>query len=103
MMVKRQICTIFIVVAVISLLSGSRARANDVYIRAGVGTSLTDRLTLDLAYRYTDSGSVETDEGSARVVNRAGDVLVPLNVGQTRAYLSSHGVWVSLRYAFYTL
>ena len=72
-------------------------------LTAGVGTSLTDRLTLDLAYRYTDSGSVETDEGIARVVNRAGDVLVPLNVGQTRAHLSSHGVWVSLRYTFYTL
>ena len=71
-------------------------------LTAGVGTSLTDRLTLDLAYRYTDSGSVETDEGIARVVNRVGDVLVPLNVGRTRAHLSSHGVWVSLRYAFYT-
>ncbi len=72
-------------------------------LTAGVSTSLTDRLMLDLAYRYTDSGSVETDEGIARVVNRAGDVLVPLNVGQTHAHLSSHGVWVSLRYTFYTL
>ena len=72
-------------------------------LTAGVGTSLTDKLTLDLAYRYTDSGAVETGEGIARVVNQAGDVLVPLNVGRTRAHLSSHGFWVSLRYAFYTL
>ncbi len=72
-------------------------------LTAGVGTSLTDRLTLDIAYRYTDSGAVETDEGIARVVNRAGDVLVPLTVGRTRAHLSSHGMWLSLRYAFYTL
>ena len=72
-------------------------------LTAGVGTAITDRLTLELAYRYTDSGDVETDEGIARVVNRDGDVLVPLTVGRTRAHLSSHGMWLSLRYAFYTL
>ncbi len=72
-------------------------------LTAGVGTAITDRLTLELAYRYTDSGAVETDEGIARVVNRDGDVLVPLTVGRTRAHLSSHGMWLSLRYAFYTL
>ncbi len=48
-------------------------------------------------------GAVETDEGIARVVNRAGNVLAPLTVGRTRAHLSSHGMWLSLRYAFYTL
>ena len=31
-------------------------------LTAGVGTSLTDRLTLDLAYRYTDSGLRPTRE-----------------------------------------
>ena len=72
-------------------------------LTAGLDTALTDRLTLEIAYRYTDSGDVETDQGIARVVNRAGDVLVPLNVGRTHAHLASHGVWLSLRYAFYTL
>ena len=72
-------------------------------LTAGVGTALTDKLTLEVAYRYTDSGDVETDEGIARVVNRAGEVLAPLNVGRTQAHLSSHGLWLSLRYTFYTL
>ena len=69
-------------------------------LTAGVGTPLTEKITLDVAYRYTDSGTVETDNGIARVVNQAGTTLVPLDIGKTRGHLASHGLHLSLRYTF---
>ena len=36
-MMKWQLCTIFVVAAALSLLSGAGAQAKDVYVRAGVG------------------------------------------------------------------
>ena len=69
-------------------------------LTAGVGIPLTEKITFDVAYRYTDFGTVETSDGIAKVVNQAGRTLVDLNIGETRASLSSHGLHFSLRYAF---
>ena len=70
-------------------------------LTAGVGIPLTERITLDLAYRYTDLGTVETSNGTAKVVSQAtGATLADLDIGKTRANLSSHGLHFSLRYAF---
>ena len=69
-------------------------------LTGGVGIPLTERITLDLAYRYTDFGTVETSDGIAKIVNQAGTTLADLDIGETRANLSSHGLHFSLRYAF---
>ena len=68
---------------------------------AGVALALNDRMSLDLAWRYTDLGEVRTGRGAGRVVWRDGsrDPL-PLDLAPTRAELAGHGVHLSLRYAF---
>ena len=68
---------------------------------AGVAASLGDRVTIDVAWRYTAYGAVETGQGTARIVWRDGsrDPL-EIDLAATAAELSSHGLWLSLRYAF---
>ena len=67
---------------------------------AGVATALNERTTLDLAWRYTDLGTVHTGRGEGRVVWRDGSrEPLPLDLAATRAKLRSHGLRLSLRYA----
>ena len=70
-------------------------------LTAGVATALSERTTLDLAWRYTDLDAVHTGRGEGRVVWRDGsrEPLV-LDLAATRARLRSHGFRLSLRYAF---
>ena len=71
-------------------------------LTAGLATPLGERTTLDLAWRHTDAGTVETGRGTGRTIcrsegcNLASDYHVP----ETRADLKSHGLHLSLRYAF---
>ena len=67
-------------------------------LTAGLSMPLGDRLDLDLAYRYTDLGQVQTGSGQADVVRSSGTRSIA--IGGTRADLRSHGVMFSLRYAF---
>ena len=70
-------------------------------LTAGVATSLSDDTTLELAWRYTDLGPVETGQGKGRVVWRDGSrEPLPLKLAPTRAKLRSHGLRLSLRYGF---
>ena len=70
-------------------------------LTGGVAIPLTEKITFDLAYRYTDFGTVETGDGTAKVVSQAtGATLADIDIGETRANLSSHGLHFSLRYAF---
>ena len=71
-------------------------------LTAGLGMSLGgERTVLDLAWRYTDYGVIETGEGMGRVEWRDGssEPLAP-ELAQTRAKLRNHGLRLSLRYAF---
>ena len=70
-------------------------------LMAGVGIELTETVALDLAYRYTNCGTAETGRGTGRIVWHDGS-RDPLELGlaETRAKLSGHGIWVSLRYGF---
>lgn len=70
-------------------------------LTAGFAAPLGERVTLDLAWRYTDHGVVETGKGKGRTVWHDGtrDPLV-LGLARTSANLRSHGLLVSLRYAF---
>ena len=70
-------------------------------LTAGVATSLYEDTTLELAWRYTDLGPVETGGGRGRVVWRDGSrEPLPLELAPTRAKLRSHGLRLSLRYRF---
>jgi opacity protein-like surface antigen len=67
-------------------------------LTAGLSVPLGDRVDLDLAYRYTDLGQVQTESGQATVVRSAGTRSIA--IGGTQADLRSHGVTLSVRYAF---
>lgn len=65
---------------------------------AGVAVALTDRLGLDLAWRYTDLGEVRTDSGPAAIIRSSGDHA--LDIAATRAPLRTQGLLATLRYRF---
>lgn len=65
---------------------------------AGIAVELSPRLQLDLAYRYSDLGNVRGDRGPATIVRTSGTVT--LDVGATRAQLTTQGVLASLRWRF---
>ena len=70
-------------------------------LTAGVAAALGGRATLDLAWRYTDLGAVRTGRGGGRVVWRDGSrEPLSLDLAATWAKLASHGLRLSLRYAF---
>ena len=76
-------------------------------LTAGLAVSLT-RWTVDVAWRYTDHGSIETGSGAGRVVCRiaggesceADQLPPPFQLGETRGDLKSHGFTLTLRYSF---
>ena len=70
-------------------------------VTAGAGVALSERITLELAWRYTDLGEVRTGQGPGSVVWRDGsrDPL-PLDLAPTRSRLAGHGIRVSLRRSF---
>ena len=67
----------------------------------GFATPISERMTLDLSFRYSDLGMVRTGQGSGSVNWRDGsrDPL-PLNLAPTQARLKTYGVRLSLRYSF---
>lgn len=72
-----------------------------VMLTAGVATSLSDKITLDLAWRYVDWGIVETGRATGQVVWKDGSrEPLELDLAETWAMLRRHGFRASLRYAF---
>ncbi len=70
-------------------------------LTAGVAVRIWNETTLDCAWRYIDSGDVETGRATGRVVWRDGSrEPLKIDLAETRASLSSHGLRVSLRYTF---
>ena len=67
-------------------------------LTAGISVPLGTRVDLDLAYRFTSLGEVQTASGQAEVVRTAGTRSIA--IGGTKADLQTHGVMLSLRYAF---
>ena len=62
-------------------------------VTAGVAASLSERVTVELAWRYTDHGSVHTVQGAGRVIWRDGNCgPQPLGLAATRARLADHGL-----------
>ena len=84
-----------------TIVPGGRHVDLAVMMTAGFATKLRMNMTLDLVWRYTDSGFVETGKDTGRVVWRDGrrDPL-EIDLAETSARLSTHGLHLSLRYAF---
>jgi opacity protein-like surface antigen len=61
----------------------------------GVSFSLSEQLALDVALRYTDLGSVQSDDGTATIVRPARTFM--LDIAGTRAALRTFGVSVGVR------
>lgn len=70
-------------------------------LTAGVATALGESTTLEIAWRYSDLGMVETATGDGRVVWNDGsrDPLM-LDQGASEAHLRNHGFRLSLRQLF---
>lgn len=68
-------------------------------LTAGVAARVREKMTVDVGWRYVNSGAVETGRATGRIVWRDGsrDPL-ELELAETWANLASHGLRVSLRY-----
>ncbi len=62
----------------------------------GTGIALSDRILLDISYRYTDLGRVQTDAGKAYINN----IPAGIDIAETGAPLRTHGVFAGVRYLF---
>ena len=70
-------------------------------VTAGVAIPLGEKTTLDAAWRYLDSGDVETGQDVGQVVWRDGHrPPLEIDLAKTRAKLSSHGIQLTLRRRF---
>ncbi|HEX2257083.1 MAG TPA: outer membrane beta-barrel protein [Afifellaceae bacterium] len=67
-------------------------------LTGGAALPLSDRVTLDVGYRYLDLGKVRTEAGPARIVRRTFDRT--LDIAGTETSLTSHGISASLRVGF---
>lgn len=84
-----------------TIVPGGRQMSFAWMLSAGIGVSLGGRLTVDVAWRYTDHGEIETSSGAGRVVWRDGSREPSVfDLAGTKARLRSHGLVVSMRYAF---
>lgn len=67
-------------------------------LTAGIAVPLSKRLSLDLAYRFTDLGTVTGRSGKATVVRPRGTR--SLTIAGTETDLQTQGLQMSLRYSF---
>ena len=67
-------------------------------LTAGGALPVSDKLSIELAYRYADLGSLKTSAGDAVVVRRSGSRTIAIS--GTRARMQTHGALLSLRYTF---
>ena len=65
-------------------------------LTAGTGFELTKHLILDLAYRYTDLGSAQTNVGTMQMDGSVKSLVI----AGTSAPLRAHGMLMGLRYHF---
>ena len=72
-----------------------------VMLTAGVATSLSDNITLDLAWRYVDWGIAKTGRATGKIVWKDGRrEPLEIDLAETRAILKGQGFRASVRYAF---
>ena len=82
-----------------TIIPGARQLGSVWMVTAGVSAGLGPCFVLDLAWRYTESGPVETGRGKGRIVWRDGShEPVELDLAETRAELATHGLRASIRW-----
>lgn len=86
--------------ATTTILRGAAHTDSAWMVTAGVATALSERATLDLAWRYSDLGTSRTGRGEGGVVWNDGSRVLPLDLAVTQARLRSHGLRLSLRCTF---
>ena len=70
-------------------------------VTAGAAIALGGKVSLDIAWRYLDSGDVETGQDTGQVVWHDGRrPPLEIDLAKTRAKLTSHGIQLSLRRRF---
>ena len=70
-------------------------------VTIGLSAAVSERTAVEFAWCYTDFGEVRTGRGAGQVVWRDGSKPpIPLDIAETRARLSDHGIRLSLRYSF---
>jgi opacity protein-like surface antigen len=67
-------------------------------VSAGLAFEVSDTLVLDVAWRYSDLGTVETDQGT--LFNQFSTRTSEFEIGKTEAELTSQSVSVSARFRF---
>ena len=82
----------------VTVTSGGSSTSFAYLLTAGVSIPVSERLDLDLAYRWTDLGTVKTNAGSAKIVRPAGRS--NLKIAGTQIDLQSQAVLASLRFRF---
>jgi len=65
-------------------------------LTAGVGIVLSDRVILDVAYRYSDLGHMRTDQGRMYMNHVPGGIVI----GETLTRLRCHGITLGIRCSF---
>ena len=87
-----------------SLSPGGESDGSSFFLTLGLGVELTESLLLDLSYKYTDYGDVETDSGPLRVVryDDAGQIVLDIDVqiAPTVAELKGNAALIGLRWRF---
>jgi opacity protein-like surface antigen len=82
----------------VTVTSGGSSTSFAYLLTAGVSIPVSERLDLDLAYRWTDLGTVKTNAGSAKIVRPAGRS--NLKIAGTQIDLKSQAILASLRLSF---
>ena len=84
-----------------TIVPGGRQLSFTWMLTAGLSISLSPRLLLDVGWRFTDHGRIETARGEGRIVGREdGRVRAAFDLIETEGHLRSHGLSASLRYGF---
>ena len=82
----------------VTVTSGGSSTSFAYLLTAGVSIPVSERLDLDLAYRWTDLGTVKTNAGSAKLVRPAGRS--KLAIAGTEIDLQTQAAVASLRFRF---
>ena len=86
-----------------TVVPGGRRTGLAWMLTAGVATPVGEGTTLDLAWRYADFGTVETGRGggvACRIETCSFGEFLELDFAPTQADLRTHGLSISVRYAF---
>jgi opacity protein-like surface antigen len=79
-----------------TIIGGGVATNLSWMLTAGVEARIAERVTLDIAWRYTDLGTIKTRDAPATIVRPSRTST--LTIAGTKAHLATHGLWLSLRF-----